>query len=486
MIAIGISAHLALLWAWPYPPILDWPNHMARHYLEARALGGTSLPSGYEVSYSLIPNLGADLIVPVLLQMFPLTVASRLFLTFNVLVCWLGFALFVGRQGARSGNAYGTSLLVLPWLLTGTFFSGFLNYTSGLGLAFLAFCNYLRLFEKDRAPPIQLVLHGALVALLYVWHLAALGIYVILHASHFLMQMIKYGPLIVNHREVRRKTLSGLAVLLPAGALIVTQKLTAAPTALEGGIVWRSAAEKVTTALAFMLSYNVAADVVVTALWVAALVTMVRIEALRRLQLDWLHIATFIFFFLYIFLPLNLGTTWAVDTRVLVPLLICCIALVARMPPRRVVAGATLALIATLVRIAAISVSWGSFVEVNAQHLNFIRQLPVGARILVVQFPDVSRFKNDAHVIAWAVPERQAMVSSLFALAGQQPLRVSVNTMGPFAHATLEGMEIDVERVRAASFDYVWCFNPRGKVVAVPAEWSRVYSSPSITIWKIR
>ena len=46
------------------------------------------------------------------------------------------------------------------------------------------------------------------------------------------------------------------------------------------------------------------------------------------------------------------------------------------------------------------------------------------------------------------------MVSSLFALAGQQPLRVSVNTMGPFAHATLEAMEIDVERVRAASYPY--------------------------------
>jgi hypothetical protein len=118
--------------------------------------------------------------------------------------------------------------------------------------------------------------------------------------------------------------------------------------------------------------------------------------------------------------------------------------------------------------------------------MDFIRQLPVGARILVTGFQDASRFNNDVHVIAWAVPERQAMVSSLFSYAGQQPLRVSVNSMGPFAQITDKGMEIDVERVRVASFDYVWCFNPLGRRVAVPAEWTLVHSAWSITVWKIR
>ena len=219
MIALGIAAHLALIWAWPYPPLLDWPNHMARHYLEARAMVGASLPSGYDIKYSLMPNLGADLIVPLLLQIFPLTVASRLFLTFNVLVCWLGFALFVARQAPGTGNAYGASLLVLPWLLTGTFFLGFLNYTSGLGLAFLAFLNYLRLFERGRAPSWQLALHGGLVALLFVWHLAALGSYGILHASHLLMHVLKHGRSILTNREGQKKALLGLAVLLPAATM---------------------------------------------------------------------------------------------------------------------------------------------------------------------------------------------------------------------------------------------------------------------------
>jgi len=487
MIAIGIGAYLVLVWLWPYPPILDWPNHMARHYLEGRALAGKSLPSGYEIAYSLMPNLGSDLVVPLLLQIFPLTVASRLFITFNVLICWLGFGLFVGHQAAKPANAYGASVLVLPWLLTASFFDGFLNYTSGLGLAFFAFFNYLRLFEKDRAPTSQLVLHALLIALLYVWHLAALGVYVVLHASHLFMHVIMQGPAIVIHqKDVRKKTFSGLAVLVPTGALFVTQKLTATSTPFEGSIAWRDASEKVTTALAFIFSYNVPADIVVIALWLVGLATMVRVEALRRLPLDWLLVATVGFLTLYIILPSNLGTTWAVDTRALVPLLICCSALIARLPARRVVAGAAIILVATLLRIETINASWLHFGEVDTQHLNFIRQLPVGARILGVGFHGISRKNNDDHVIAWAVPERQAMVSSLFAVPGQQPLHVSVNAMGPFVRATRDGMEFDAERVRAASFDYVWCFNPGGKVVTVPAEWTRVYSTSSITVWKIR
>lgn len=58
--------------------------------------------------------------------------------------------------------------------------------------------------------------------------------------------------------------------------------------------------------------------------------------------------------------------------------------------------------------------------------------------------------------------------------------------MGPFWHLIPDGLEIDAKRVRAASFDYAWCFNPVGREVAVPGDWTRVYSNSSITVWKIK
>jgi len=247
-----------------------------------------------------------------------------------------------------------------------------------------------------------------LVLLLYVWYLAAFGIYMVLQASLLLMHVINPGPSIMTPGRAREKTLSGLAVLLPVTALVVTQKLTA----LEGRIVWYGAAEKGDPWARIHSFLQCRGRCCRDCALGGRVGYQVRIGAVRRTQLDWLHLAPFILLVLYLVLPFSIGATGNIDTREAVPLFICCIALVARLPARRVFAGAALALAATLVRVGAISVSWASFGEVQAQHLKFIRQLPVGARILVVQFHDVSRFDNDAHFIAWAVPERQAMVSS--------------------------------------------------------------------------
>jgi hypothetical protein len=272
----------------------------------------------------------------------------------------------------------------------------------------------------------------------------------------------------------------------PVGALIVVQKLMAVPVAVQGAIIWRNPAKKLTVALATVLTYNYMTDIFVVALWLAAVAVMVRAESLRLLQLDWLPIATSIFLILYIGLPDTLGTTASVDSRVLVPLLICVIALIVRLPPRRATAGAALVLIATLVRTGGIDFAWERYGRIDAQHLTFIRGMPIGSRILGLQFPYVDRFKNDFHVISWAVPERQAMVSSLFAISGQQPLHISVNEFGPFMRFSDKGLEVDGERVRAASFDYVWFFNASDITPTVPTAWTRVYGLSSITVWKVR
>jgi hypothetical protein len=299
------------------------------------------------------------------------------------------------------------------------------------------------------------------------------------------MYLTKNWPTILTDRGVRQKVFFGMTVLAPVPALLILQTLTGAPTVLHGGVVWRSAVEKVTTfPWAFILSYDFKADVVVIVLWLAAATAMVRIELWRHTRFDWLHLSTFIFFILYIVLPRGFGSAFNVDRRALTPLLICSIALIARFPPRRVVAGAALALLAMLLRLAAISVSWQAFGEVQAEHLNFIRQLPIGARILGASV-DETFWHNDAHVVAWAVPEREAMVSSLAAFADQQPLRVSVAKYEPFIRLSHDALEFDVARVRAGSFDYVWLYNPRGRDVTVPKNWTPVYSAHSTTVWKI-
>src|SRR5208282_342777 len=83
------------LWSRPYVPLVDLPNHMARHYLEHLKLSGQPLPDGYEVAYDVLPNLGGDLVVPALMSVFDVPTAAKVFLTLSVFLYWLGPALFI-------------------------------------------------------------------------------------------------------------------------------------------------------------------------------------------------------------------------------------------------------------------------------------------------------------------------------------------------------------------------------------------------------
>src|SRR5260370_37533542 len=66
------------------PPLFDYPNHLARFWL--LLTGGNAF---YELRWVPLPNLGGDLIVPLLAWLLPLDLAGKLFLV-------LGFALILG------------------------------------------------------------------------------------------------------------------------------------------------------------------------------------------------------------------------------------------------------------------------------------------------------------------------------------------------------------------------------------------------------
>ena len=126
-----------VIWSPVYPPLVDLPDHMARHYLEARAMAGHELPAHYAIVYRVVPNLGGDLLVPLLLCVLDPLPAAKVFLTLSVWLYWLGPALFILRLGRYQPAALLAAMLWLPFVFSSQFFWGFLNYYSGFGLAFL-------------------------------------------------------------------------------------------------------------------------------------------------------------------------------------------------------------------------------------------------------------------------------------------------------------------------------------------------------------
>jgi len=64
------------------PPLLDYPNHLARMHVLVTLPQSPALQQYYETRWDLLPNLAMDLTVPVLARIMPLEWAGKAFVFF--------------------------------------------------------------------------------------------------------------------------------------------------------------------------------------------------------------------------------------------------------------------------------------------------------------------------------------------------------------------------------------------------------------------
>src|SRR5690349_5916928 len=60
------------------PPLLDYPNHLARAFVLTFGAGDPILSQMYAAHWAVIPNLATDLILPPLLLILPIHLAGRI------------------------------------------------------------------------------------------------------------------------------------------------------------------------------------------------------------------------------------------------------------------------------------------------------------------------------------------------------------------------------------------------------------------------
>lgn len=476
------AAIVILITQFDFPPLVDWPNHMARHYLEALALSGQMLPPGYAIEYAVMPNLGSDLIVPYLVMAFGHITASKTFLILSIAIYFAGPALFVLQQGSASRASLAAACLLLPWLMAGTFFWGFINYYSGVGLAFLAAANHARIAKKDRVPLWQLTVQAALLVLLYLWHLTSIGIFLVLAGCHALSSL----SVSTDRLKSFRRQILLAASAIPALVVMISVMLTPQLNALSGGLVWSAPLRKLTLIGAYFVAYMPLIDMATLALWCLAIVLMFKFKNPAPRALTFPALSALAFLVLYVILPVEVGTTSGADIRMLPPLLICGVAALATLPLSRLAPiGLSLILIASVVRTTSIAFAW-SHMEHDARALStYFRNVAPNARILVLTLDRATKQNFQSHLMGWAVPQNGAYVSNLFSYAGQQTLSL----LGPKTDAILiptdAGHSVDIAAVRA-NFDYVWVFNPASGAVALPSDWKPVLGEGAGKLFKVQ
>lgn len=398
------------------PPVLDYPNHLARWFVLAH-LHDPILSRFYAANWHITPNLGFDPVAVLLLAFLPAHLGGRLILAAALLAPVLG-ALAYSRLTLGKISAWPLGVALTGF--NGVFFLGFLNFQLATGLAFTAagLWFWLRQRGQDRS---ALLMGAAASALIFLCHIFGAGLFALLIAAQELSR----------HRGqlLPRAAFMIVLALLPALALYLMSPLSDNEAAMMGWDgahkLWDLFTPFMTTSKLLTLATGFAVLVAVIFGWRGAQFA------------PGTRIALAVLFVIYLAAPVSLKGGTFVDVRFA---LMMGLLLFAGMRPRFDPAHQRWLLLGVVGLVAVRSLYTGAVWLDHRRDLTDLRaamaNIEPGALVLATrshnlrtdaanparQLPDTEQL--DSHLPALLVIERRAFWPNLFADPVQQPVRV--------------------------------------------------------------
>src|SRR4051812_710153 len=166
MVVVAVLAcGVPLLWP-DVPPLVDLPGHMGRYHVQLAIDRSPVLAPFYDFHWSLIGNLGVDLLVVPIAWLIGLEPAVKLIAIAIPMLTAAGF-LWVARE--VHGRVPPTAYFALPLTYSYPFMFGFINFALSMALAFLAFALWLRLARLGRLK-LRAALFVPISVLLWICH----------------------------------------------------------------------------------------------------------------------------------------------------------------------------------------------------------------------------------------------------------------------------------------------------------------------------
>ena len=443
------------------PPLLDYPNHLARIWLLS---GGTKLDSMAHFYHgdwhNALTNIGMDAIaVSMAPHVSGAESAMRIMIVASLIMPPMG-AIILNRMIYKDWSVWQIGFVVFAF--NGIFLAGFLSFMIGIGSALLAAAADLALAK--RSPPVRLIARATLGILLLWFHALALAFYLALLAG------LAVGPslreALASSRTLGATSMrvagSILPAALPATLLLL---LSGAPGPWNapdqhdallpswGGYDFIEKVRALTTAFG---TYEVPLD-----LAMALCVFAVARWALAREHVGvhgGLVFSSAGLLTLAILLPNTLGGTGWMDRRFPIMALLCFLAALSpAIPSRNRSAVALLLLGLVAVRTTWIGWIWSARQSDVTAVERATAAMPLGSALLVAfEYPS-HRFSAPAgryiprgqmptyeHLGALAVVRREAFVPTLFTLRGRHALRV----LPPWDEVTLaNGLGVSVTQL---------------------------------------
>jgi len=187
--AAGVLAAAAMmiapLWCVDSPAMPDYPAHLASFYLIAGGAHDPLLARSYFIHWSLIPNLGFEILVPLLAPLIDIAVTTKLLLSAAVAMWAIAPALIHRALFRRVGLA---PLIAVFFAYNDNFAWGFFNYYLAAGMALVAFAVWLASDSWNRV--LRAVLFAAVLLVTYFCHVFGAALLLLLIGCYELPRFV--------------------------------------------------------------------------------------------------------------------------------------------------------------------------------------------------------------------------------------------------------------------------------------------------------
>ncbi|MBV8118919.1 MAG: hypothetical protein JO081_03150, partial [Alphaproteobacteria bacterium] len=333
--SIAACVLVAPLFTIEVPPLVDYPNHLARLYVIADGASDPWLSHMYRTKWAIIPDLGIDLLVSWTLSFLPVYLAGRIMLGLTLLLPVIGTVAY--HKALFDGNNFWPlgSFLVAYNL---AFLLGFHNLLLSYGAALLSAAVYYKTMRGNAV--VNTVIGAACAILTFFVHIVGLALLIAIIATHKLFAILQWWP---QWRRLGRALWvegCGFAiVVLGPMILYLASPLAAAPSDSS----WIGGIDKLKLLLAPILNYYPSLDLITAGCLIAVFAICI-VGGRITISPAMVTLAATLFI-AYPYLPIGTKTATFVDMRFIVFLgfLMFCM-FVPRELPRAILVAITIVL----------------------------------------------------------------------------------------------------------------------------------------------
>jgi hypothetical protein len=468
------------------PPLVDLPGHLGRYHIALELDRSPHLARYYAFEWALIGNLGADLLV---IPLWQLVGAER--------AVWLVAAAIPASTVlgiwavARTLHAAipPTAPLALVFAYSYPFFYGFLNYVLAAALALLAFALWVQLRAR---PVLRALLFVPVGLLIWLCHVSGWGVLGLLVVGY---EAARTGPIRALPLQLARRV---WPLLGPLPLVLLWRSAGGGGVRYDEG--WLS--RKIVWLLSAIRHDNMAFEI---GAMLAILAAAAWLFATRRVRLlPTLAVPAALLATVWLVMPPMLFKSYYADMRLTpVMLIVGLLALTwsgGRGATRVALAGVAL----FVVHVATVSWSWMRLDREHASHLQALRYVTDGSRILVLMpyrrcAGTNWRLDGLPHLADLAIVRRDAFVNTQWARVGSQLLSVHYNrdthyyadpsqfvrigaNCGRSIDRNVEDVLQDFPRDR---FDFVWFFRTMERRPSVSRDLVRLYRDENSALYRV-